>query len=355
MAGVELQCVVQEAERQPTLAVDPAELTTGPGVAECAWCVWKPAIVVHPIRAGDDACDGAVGRYTITGADTAVANRSGGICQPLRRMRFAGIVNEGLVDHRHVDGPSNAASAGNGGSLRSRIVETQQQLRRDGRVGNKLLPTELRNEKIVIRDGAGCTNGHDRSVRRRWVGNSQHVRNAGGGSHPLVDHIGIRPSRHRFDQLGDHPVSCDRVVLGTRSRRPRQRPFRELLATSLAARPMIRPDRRLWETALHGQQLEDRDALLAIGTELRQITGNRSRQLDAAIGEMREQRHGDDHLRRREDHEPRLRRSGSERAAGDRLALQPERELGRGGMAIVDFGADAVLEGVDCVGVEHVS
>ena len=118
---------------------------------------------------------------------------------------------------------------------------------------------------------------------------------------------------------------------------------------------MIRTDRRLWETALHGQQLEDRDALLAIGTELRQVAGNGSRQLDAAVGEMREQRHGDDHLRRREDHEPRLRRGGSERGVGDQLALQPERELGRSGMAIVDFAADAVLKSVDCVGVEHVS
>ena len=119
--------------------------------------------------------------------------------------------------------------------------------------------------------------------------------------------------------------------------------------------PVVGADRRLREPALHRQQLQHGDAVLAVVAEPRQVSSDRCGQCDAAVGEVRQQRHGDDGLGCREDHEPRVGGCRSERCTGDDLAVQSDRELRGLRVSLVDLGLDADLKGVDCVAVEHAS
>jgi hypothetical protein len=106
---------------------------------------------------------------------------------------------------------------------------------------------------------------------------------------------------------------------------------------------------------LHGQQLEHGHAALAVLTELREIAGHGCCELQGAVGEVRQERHGDHGLGGREDDEPRLGASGPERATGDDLAIEAECELCGKRATAIDLGLDAVRKGIDCLGVEHAS
>ena len=107
------------------------------------------------------------------------------------------------------------------------------------------------------------------------------------------------------------------------------------------------------EPTLHRQQLQHGDTLLVVIGKAGNVSGYWRGQLDTAIGQEWQQRHGDQRLGRREDHESRFGLSRAERCFGDDLAVHPDRELRGLQVAIVDLGLDSVAKGVDCGSVQH--
>ena len=81
----------------------------------------------------------------------------------------------------------------------------------------------------------------------------------------LVDHLDERPVRRR------------RVVLGPGARLPVEPPGLEPLAPQLAVGALLGPHRRAREASGVGEQVLDRDVLLAVRGELRHDVGDPGR------------------------------------------------------------------------------